>query len=55
MIFENDKVLVLDVTVAPHTRTHTRAIAGEAFLYVTEAGNYFDYGADERFCSIPVR
>ena len=46
VIFENDKVRVLDVTVAPHTKEPTHAHCWASVLYVTEAGKYVDYGLD---------
>ena len=46
VIFENDKVRVLDVTVAPHTREPVHAHCWASVLYVMEAGKYVDYGAD---------
>jgi mannose-6-phosphate isomerase-like protein (cupin superfamily) len=46
VIFENDKVRVLDVTVAPHTKEPVHAHCWASVLYVMEAGKYVDYGAD---------
>jgi hypothetical protein len=46
VIFENDKVRVLDVTVAPHTKEPVHAHCWASVLYVTEAGKYVDYGPD---------
>ena len=46
VIFENDKVRVLDVTVAPHTKEPIHAHCSPSVLYVTEAGKYVDYGPD---------
>jgi quercetin dioxygenase-like cupin family protein len=46
VIFENDKVRVLDVTVAPHTKEPMHAHCWTSVLYVTEAGKYVDYGLD---------
>ena len=46
VIFENDKVRVLDVTVAPHTKEPIHAHCWASVLYVTEAGKYVDYGPD---------
>jgi hypothetical protein len=46
VIFENDKVRVLDVTVAPHTKEPIHAHCWGSVLYVTEAGKYVDYGPD---------
>jgi mannose-6-phosphate isomerase-like protein (cupin superfamily) len=46
VMFENDKVRVLDVTVAPHTKEPIHAHCWASVLYVTEAGKYVDYGPD---------
>jgi mannose-6-phosphate isomerase-like protein (cupin superfamily) len=46
VIFENDKVRVLDVTVAPHTKEPVHAHCWASVLYVIEAGKYVDNGAD---------
>ena len=46
VIFENDKVRVLDVTVAPHTREPVHAHCWASVLYITEAGAYVDYGPE---------
>lgn len=46
VIFENDKVRVLDVTVAPHTKEPIHAHCWPSVLYITDAGNYIDYGSD---------
>lgn len=48
VIFENDKVRVLDVTVAPHTTEPVHAHCWASVLYVMEAGKYVDHGADGR-------
>jgi quercetin dioxygenase-like cupin family protein len=45
-MFENDKVRVLDVTVAPHTKEPMHAHCWASVLYVTEAGKYVDHGPD---------
>jgi hypothetical protein len=46
VMFENDKVRVLDVTVAPHTKEPMHAHCWASVLYVTEAGKYVDHGPD---------
>jgi hypothetical protein len=46
VMFENDKVRVLDVTVAPHTKEPIHAHCWASVLYVTEAGKYVDHGPD---------
>ena len=43
VIFENDKVRVLDVTVPPHTRENAHAHCWPSILYITDAGKYVDY------------
>ena len=46
VMFENDKVRVLDVTVAPHTKEPMHAHCWASVLYVTEASKYVDHGPD---------
>ena len=46
VIFENDKVRVLDVTVAPHTKEPMHAHCWPSVLYITDAGKHIDYGPD---------
>jgi hypothetical protein len=46
VIFENDKVRVLDVTVAPHTKEPVHAHCWPSVLYITDAGKYIDYDSD---------
>jgi quercetin dioxygenase-like cupin family protein len=48
VLFENDKVRVLDVTVPPHTREPVHAHCWPSVLYITDAGKYIDYGSDEK-------
>ena len=46
VIFENDHVRVLDVTVPPHTKEPIHAHCWPSVLYITDAGKYIDYGPD---------
>ena len=46
VIFENDKVRVLDVTLSPRTREPLHAHCSPSVLYITDAGKYVDYDAD---------
>lgn len=43
VIFENDHVRVLDVTVPPHTKENVHAHCWPSVLYITDAGQYVDY------------
>jgi hypothetical protein len=46
VIFENDKVRVLDVIVPPHTKEPIHAHCWPSVLYITDAGKYIDYRSD---------
>ena len=46
VVFENDKVRVLDVIVPPHTKENVHAHCWPSVLYITAAGKYIDYDAN---------